>query len=106
MSQSEYWLSGSRPSHEPRSGGERRPGPCDERGCVGPFANQSSRQGDAGTVFGDCMECGRRVQIPPSTRGFESLGRMVEAIIPPAEEDPSIPYIGPRRRRAPGGECA
>lgn len=84
MSLRESCLAGGRPA--PRTAGSA--GACDERGCVGPFTNQSSRRGDVGMVFGDCMECGRRVMIPTSTRGFESLGQVVEAYLPPVV-DPS-----------------
>ena len=83
MSLRESCLAGDRPA--PRGRGEA--GAC-EGGCIGPFTNQGSRRGDVGMSFGDCMECGRRVMIPTSTRGFESLGQVVEAYLPPVA-DPS-----------------
>ena len=81
----EYWLAASAPPRQTQSREQSRTGACTEHGCVGPFTNQSSRRRDTGMVFGDCMECGRRSRIQPGSRGFESLGRVVEAIIPPAE---------------------
>lgn len=81
----EYWLAAAAPQREAEVRDQPRTGACAEHGCVGPFTNQSSRRGDMGMVFGDCMECGRRTMIQPSRRGFESIGRVVEAIIPPVE---------------------
>jgi hypothetical protein len=78
MSQREFWIPA--PPVE-RVVGRR----CGEHGCVGPFVNQLYEFGlGSGTVFGDCVECGRRGLIRQSHRGFESIGKLVEAVIPPA----------------------
>lgn len=85
MTLRDYWIAGSPPPDGERERAEG--GPCGEHGCVGPFVNQVYQRGlGEGTAVGDCMECGRRVIIRPSDRGFESIGRLVEAIIPPATQ--------------------
>ena len=83
MSLKDYWIPGSPPQREQlgRAHGEPR---CGEHGCVGPFVNQVYQFGlGAGMTFGDCVECGRRGLIRQSARGFEEIGRLVEAVIPP-----------------------
>ena len=82
MSLREYSLAGPRPSSEAQGATRRDSSACNDQGCVGPYTNQNFRRGD-GIVYGDCMECGRRVRLQASTRGFESLGHVVEAIMPP-----------------------
>lgn len=84
MSMREYWIAGT-PSPDDELGRARaeRCG-CGEHGCIGPFVNLSYELGlGSGTAFGDCVECGRHGLIRPSRRGFESIGRLVEAIVPP-----------------------
>lgn len=82
MSLREYSLAGPRPPMDARRATRRDSTGCGDHGCVGPFTNQNHRRGD-GIVYGDCMECGRRVRLDASIRGFESLGHTVEAIVPP-----------------------
>ena len=83
MSLSEFWIAGS-PAPREEPGRAQAGARCGEHGCVGPFVNQLYEFGlGAGMAFGDCVECGRRGLIRPSARGFESLGRLVEAVIPP-----------------------
>jgi hypothetical protein len=84
MKRKESWLAGSPRRPEEHSGERDGEGVCDARGCVGPFTNQRYYEASGVEMaFGDCMECGRRVALPPSERTFESLGRFVEAILPP-----------------------
>ena len=85
MSLRDYWIAGPpAPSGEPR---RAEVGACGDHGCMGPFVNQVYQRGlGGGMTFGDCVECGRRVIIRPSDRGFESIGRLVEAIIPPSSQ--------------------
>ena len=96
----EDWLAEPNPPPEERKPERPGPGACDENGCIGPFTNQTFQRAlGAGMSYGDCMECGRRVLIKGSSRGFESLGLIVEAILaPPADEQPIL-YAGPERRR-------
>ncbi|MBW3630568.1 MAG: hypothetical protein KY464_14890 [Gemmatimonadetes bacterium] len=82
MSLREYSLAGPRPPVDAHGAARRGSSACGDQGCVGPFTNQNHRRGD-GIVYGDCMECGRRVRLEASARGFESLGQVVEAIMPP-----------------------
>ena len=88
MSIREYWIPGV-PSPDDELGRARAErAVCGEHGCIGPFVNLSYELGlGAGSAFGDCMECGRRGLIRPRHRGFEGIGQLVEAIIPP----PAIP---------------
>ena len=89
MSLRDYWIAGSAPPPDERARERAEAGACGEHGCVGPFVNLVYQRGlGAGLTFGDCVECGRRVMIRPSARGFESIGRFVEAIIPRAPPRP------------------
>ena len=57
---------------------------CRVRGYCGPFVNQTYYNSLAVWAgFGDCVECGCTVPVPRGERGMESLGRVIEAIIPP-----------------------
>lgn len=60
---------------------------CRVRGFCGPFVNQMYYESlTIWAGFGDCVECGCTVPIPRSRRGMESLGRVIEAFIPPPPE--------------------
>ena len=86
MSIRECWIPGSPEPQEELGRAHGKPVACGEHGCVGPFVNQSFQLGlGTGTIFGDCAECGRRGLVRRSERGFEAIGRLVEAFIPPPQ---------------------
>ena len=87
MSLRDYWIPGSPPRAEDVVGVRAEVGACSDLGCMGPFANHVYQRGlGEGMTFADCMECGRRVLIRQNERGFESIGRFIEAFIPPAAQ--------------------
>jgi hypothetical protein len=80
----EYWIAGSivSPPEADRRSGSRDL--CGKGGPCGSLVNRTYYDAHDGTRgFGDCSECGRTVSLPRSERAFESLGRLVDAIIPP-----------------------
>ena len=87
MSLRDYWIPGSAAPDGAHGGTRAERGVCGDHGCMGPFVNQVYLSGvGGGMTFGYCGECGRRVLIRPSDRGFESISRFVEAFIPPATQ--------------------
>lgn len=63
---------------------------CEQRGYCGPFANQSYYNSlEMWAGFGDCVECGCTVPVPPGERNFQSARSWARTrpMLPPLPDD-------------------